>query len=118
MMKEIFNDIRCKASLCSDKACFMPDDTEVITESRLKQILDEAEAEYSDIEQDAYERGYKLGFDNGYKDGAFFEKAKWEAECCEYKHIKGVGCSGCHGYVYDYSMVDIFGENVRFAERR
>lgn len=45
-MKEIFNSIRNKASQCSDKACFMPDDAEVITEKRLKQILDEAEAKW------------------------------------------------------------------------
>lgn len=45
-MKEIFNSIRNKASQCSDKACFMPDYAEVITESRLKQIVDEAEAKW------------------------------------------------------------------------
>lgn len=45
-MKEIFNSIRNKASQCSDKACFIPDDAEVITESRLKQIVDEAEAKW------------------------------------------------------------------------
>lgn len=46
-MKEIFNDIRNKASLCSDKACFYPDDTEVISERRLKQIIDEAEIQWN-----------------------------------------------------------------------
>ena len=46
--KEIFNSIRNKASQCSDKACFTPDDAEVITESRLKQIVDEAEAKWEE----------------------------------------------------------------------
>ena len=46
-------------------------------------MVDEAEAKCSDIEQDAYQRGYALGFDNGYKDGQFFEKAKWEAVTAE-----------------------------------
>lgn len=48
-MKQIFNDIRNKVSLCSDEACFMPDDMEVIAESRLKQILDEAEAKWEAV---------------------------------------------------------------------
>lgn len=43
-MKQIFDDMRKEIDIHSDKACFMPDDTEVIAESRLKQILDEAEA--------------------------------------------------------------------------
>jgi len=45
-MKQIFDDIRKEIDIHSDKACFMPDDMEVIAESRLKQILDEAEAKW------------------------------------------------------------------------
>ena len=45
-MKEIFNDLRKKVSISSDEACFMPDDMMVVSESWLKQILDEAEAKW------------------------------------------------------------------------
>lgn len=44
-MKEIFNDIRSKISMCSDEACFMPDNTMVVSENRIKHILDEAESD-------------------------------------------------------------------------
>lgn len=46
MMKKIFDDIRKEIDIHSDEACFMPDDTMVVSESRLKQILDEAEAKW------------------------------------------------------------------------
>lgn len=60
-MKEIFNDIRNKVGLCSDEACFIPDDTEVIAESRLKQILDEAEAKWEAVIEQMEE--YRAKFD-------------------------------------------------------
>lgn len=43
-MKQIFDDIRKEIDIHSDEACFMPDDMMVVSESWLKQILDEAEA--------------------------------------------------------------------------
>ncbi len=45
-MKEIFNEIRNTVSLYSDESCFMPDNTMVVSENRIKQILDEAEAKW------------------------------------------------------------------------
>lgn len=45
-MKKIFDDIRKEIDIHSDEACFMPDDTMVVSENRLKQILDEAEAKW------------------------------------------------------------------------
>ena len=41
-MKKIFNEIRNKVSQYSDRACFMPDNTMVVSENRINQILDEA----------------------------------------------------------------------------
>lgn len=46
MMKKIFDDIQREIDIHSDEACFMPDDTMVVSEGRLKQILDEAEAKW------------------------------------------------------------------------
>lgn len=46
MMKKIFDDIRKEIDIHSDEACFLPDDTMVVSESRLKQILDEAEVKW------------------------------------------------------------------------
>ena len=86
------------------------------------EVIDEAEAKCSDIEQDAYERGYVLGFDNGYKDGQFFEKAKWEADCCEW--VIGNFCAKieCLGKVqevgspHDYNFCPYCGRKISEVE--
>ena len=38
-------------------------------------------------------------------------EAKWEADCCEYIHVEGVGycSSGCGGYAHDYMLVSEWG---------
>ena len=44
IMKKLFDDIRKEIDICSDEACFLPDDTMVVSENGLKQLLEEAEA--------------------------------------------------------------------------
>lgn len=87
-IEQIFDWLREQIREAEYNHAFYGTDFAVNTEKAID-IIDEAEAKCSDIEQDAYERGYVLGFDNGYKDGQYFEKAKWEAECCEWHYAKG-----------------------------
>ena len=42
----IFEWLRDEVSKCSDEACFLPGDMMVISESRVKQLLDEAKARW------------------------------------------------------------------------
>ena len=80
-MKQIFDWLREQMRENSYDCCESNYSVDMVVDEDVAiRIVDEAEAKCSDIEQDAYERGYVLGFDNGYKDGQYFEKAKWESE--------------------------------------
>ena len=65
-MKNIFDDIRKEIDIHSDEACFMPDDTMVVSERELKQLLEEAEAklEADCCEWKQYETKYGTRYQN------------------------------------------------------
>lgn len=66
MMKKIFDDIRKEIDIHSDEACFMPDDTMVVSENELKQLLEEAEAKWKAdcCEWKQYEEKYGTRYQN------------------------------------------------------
>ena len=59
---------------------------------------------YSDIEQDAYERGYKLGYDKGYSDANFLSKIKTVREIKQFmlETFGGDDGTGNLNKIYEY----------------